>query len=72
MNTPLKSRKADPGISFSPGQAELAKVEPATHQIKPGRSSIAAFIAFFTTVFASVAAAAAVISNDFPLMLVGL
>ncbi len=36
------------------------------------RSRVAACLAFFITVFACMAAAAAVVSNDMPLMVVGL
>lgn len=36
------------------------------------RNSARSLVAFFTTVFASMAAAAAVVSNDIPLMVVGL
>lgn len=61
--------------AFRPSTA-FGTAEPAQHtQHKPRivrRPRAAAYIAFFVTVFASMAAAAALVSQDLPLIVVGL
>lgn len=52
--------------------APVAKAKQAKAPATGKRASLAPYIAFFITVFASMAAAAAVLSTEAPLMVVGL
>jgi hypothetical protein len=58
-----------PSTSFGTGEA----AQPTQHKPRiVRRPRAAAYIAFFITVFASMAAAAALVTQDMPLMVVGL
>ncbi|MEO8386920.1 MAG: hypothetical protein ABI893_10155 [Polaromonas sp.] len=64
---------------FRPSVTDLENARPAAPQwrsesrvLRHHRPRIAAYVAFFITVFASMAAAAALAIHDMPLMVVGL
>jgi hypothetical protein len=73
----MKSHSAPASTSFNFSARPLAQRADgggdAKHPVDPGGlSRFAPYIAFFVILFASMAAAAAVVSSDAPLMLVGL
>ena len=61
-----------PSTAFGTGEA-AQHTQPTQHKPRiVRRPRAAAYIAFFITVFASMAAAAALVTQDMPLMVVGL
>lgn len=74
MNTNFSapSTIAATDASVISSRADAATTSQAVESDRAPRSLVPALLAFFTTVFASMAAAAAVVSNDLALMVVGL
>ena len=74
MNTNFKtpSTSASTAKTIASISADAAHTPQAVDSDIAPRSLVPALVAFFTTVSASVAAAAAVVSNDIALMVVGL
>ena len=74
MNTNFKtaSASAAPDATVTPTSADAVHTSQVAESDRAPRSLRVALVAFCTTVFASMAAAAAVVSNDIPLMVVGL
>lgn len=66
------STNAATAVSVTPTSAFVADTSQAVERDQAPRSLAPALAAFFTTVFASMAAAAAVVTNDMALMVVGL
>ncbi len=70
MNNFFKLQLTDSSVADQ--RADAADDSPSMRKTESGSHSVKALVAFFITVFASMAAAAAVVSNDIPLMVVGL
>ncbi|MDO9403876.1 MAG: hypothetical protein Q7T87_07600 [Polaromonas sp.] len=75
-STTFADTQPDTKKMSTPADTRFETASPTDQQNAGGqrshRRAWAAGIAFFTTVFASMAAAATVASSDFPLMIVGL
>lgn len=74
MNTNFNTRSTTAAInsSVTSSSAVAANTSQPVESERTPRSLVPAILAFFTTVFASMAAAAAVVNNDIALMVVGL